>query len=50
MKKKFIKRFAHSIQSKGSLRGGNRACLCPDLTYHVNCCDGSLFAQGVGQG
>ena len=28
--------------------GGTRACLCPDLTYHVECCDGSLHAQGVG--
>lgn len=29
--------------------GGNRACLCEDNTYHLNCCDGSNYAQGVGK-
>lgn len=26
-----------------------RACLCWDQnTYHVDCCDGSRYAQGIG--
>ena len=29
--------------------GGNRACLCWDEeTYRIECCDGSLRAQGIG--
>lgn len=31
-----------------SPQGGDRGCLCPDGTYSVNCCDGSLEAQGIG--
>tara|TARA_R100000742_G_C4249434_1_gene67921 strand:- start:608 stop:757 length:150 start_codon:yes stop_codon:yes gene_type:complete len=26
-----------------------RGCLCDDNTYHVDCCDGSLWGQGVGK-
>tara|TARA_A100001201_G_scaffold61186_1_gene58385 strand:- start:304 stop:534 length:231 start_codon:yes stop_codon:yes gene_type:complete len=30
--------------------GSNRACLCWDEeTYHIDCCDGSLHAQGIGK-
>ena len=25
-----------------------KACLCKNGTYHVDCCDGSLHAQGIG--
>ena len=29
--------------------GGNRACLCWDeKTYRIECCDGTLRAQGIG--
>ena len=28
--------------------GGKKACLCPDNTYSRDCCDGSLWAQGIG--
>ncbi len=32
-----------------SPRGKKRGCLCKDkLTYSKKCCDGSFFAQGVG--
>ena len=32
-----------------SPKGGNRACLCWDEnTYSIECCDGSLRAQGIG--
>lgn len=34
--------------SRTSPRGGKRGCLCPDGTYSVECCDGSLEAQGIG--
>ena len=30
--------------------GGTRACLCKDKnTYSKKCCDGTLWAQGIGQ-
>jgi hypothetical protein len=30
--------------------GGSRGCLCKDeLTYSIECCDGSLWAQGIGR-
>ena len=28
--------------------GSKKACLCPDSTYSRDCCDGSLWAQGIG--
>ena len=31
-----------------SPKGGNRGCACADGTYSIDCCDGSLQAQGVG--
>lgn len=35
--------------STTSPKGGKRGCLCPDgKTYHRDCCDGSLQAQGIG--
>lgn len=34
--------------SRTSPQGGNRGCLCEDGTYSIECCDGSLQAQGVG--
>lgn len=31
-----------------SPKGGNRACLCKDGKYSVDCCKGELINQGVG--
>jgi len=34
----------------GTRAGGSRACLCPDgQDYSIECCDGSLWAQGIGR-
>lgn len=34
---------------KVSPTNGKRACLCKDKnTYSIECCDGSLWAQGIG--
>jgi len=35
-------------ESLTSPQGGNRGCICEDGTYNVNCCDGTLQAQGIG--
>lgn len=34
--------------SRTSPKGGSRGCLCDDNTYHKDCCDGSMMAQGIG--
>lgn len=34
--------------SKSSPKGGKRGCLCKDGKYSIECCDGSLQAQGIG--
>jgi hypothetical protein len=35
--------------SKSGVNGGNRACLCKHKdTYSRKCCDGGLWAQGIG--
>lgn len=31
-----------------SPKGGSRGCLCEDNRYSIECCDGSLQAQGIG--
>ncbi len=37
------------IPARSSQNGGQRACLCPDtLNYSRQCCDGSIWAQGIG--
>lgn len=37
------------IPARSSQNGGQRACLCPDEnTYSRECCDGSIWAQGIG--
>jgi|TARA_R110000787_G_scaffold72267_3_gene161182 hypothetical protein len=37
------------IPARISQNGGQRACLCPDtLDYSRACCDGSIWAQGIG--
>ena len=36
--------------SRTSPENDRRACLCPDgRSYHRDCCDGSLQAQGIGR-
>ena len=35
--------------SKTSPIGGRRGCLCDDNTYHPDCCDGTIHAQGIGK-
>lgn len=34
--------------SRTSPKGGSRGCICEDNTYHKDCCDGSMMAQGIG--
>jgi len=34
--------------SRTSPKGGSRGCICDDNTYHKDCCDGSMIAQGIG--
>jgi hypothetical protein len=37
------------IPSRTSPKGSSRGCLCKDKnTYSRECCDGSLWAQGIG--
>jgi hypothetical protein len=36
--------------SRTSPKNSRRGCLCKDqLTYDRKCCDGSLWAQGIGR-
>lgn len=28
--------------------GGDRACACEDGSYSLDCCDGTIRAQGIG--
>lgn len=40
----------NSTPSRTSPKDDRRACLCKDKnTYHKKCCDGSLWAQGIGR-
>jgi len=51
--KKRVKKFSdnpNSTPSNSSPKGGKRGCLCANNTYHVDCCDGTLKAQGIGKG
>tara|TARA_R100001460_G_scaffold24464_4_gene49146 strand:- start:823 stop:984 length:162 start_codon:yes stop_codon:yes gene_type:complete len=43
-RKKPFKNLAHN-----SPKNSRRGCLCKDSTYHVDCCDGTLHAQGIGK-
>ena len=36
--------------SSTSPKNSRRGCLCKDNSYNVKCCDGTLRAQGIGQG
>ena len=35
--------------SRSSPQGVEYGCLCPDNSYHPDCCNGDIYAQGVGQ-
>ena len=35
-------------KARSSRAGGKRGCICPNGTYSSKCCDGSLWAQGIG--
>lgn len=35
-------------ESRTGILGGTKACLCKDNTYSIDCCNGSLTAQGFG--
>ena len=35
--------------SRTSPKNSKRGCLCADNKYRVECCDGSLQAQGIGK-
>ena len=44
-----MKKYEHTTPSRTSPKGGNRGCLCKDgKSYHIDCCDGTLHAQGIG--
>jgi len=41
-------RYSFKTPGTSSPRNSSRGCLCENNTYHVDCCDGSLMAQGIG--
>ena len=45
--KRFIKKIYNYYRTT-SPQDDTRACLCEDNTYRIECCDGSLQAQGIG--
>ena len=47
-RRRILKNIFSGKTSRTSPTGGKRGCLCKDSTYHVDCCDGSLLAQGIG--
>ena len=43
------KKNMNKTPSYTSPKNSSRACLCKDTdTYSIKCCDGSLWAQGIG--
>ncbi len=48
--KKPVRRRKKATVSRTSPKNGRRGCLCPDgTTYSIDCCDGTLEAQGIGK-
>jgi hypothetical protein len=43
------KRRKNSAPSYTSPIRSDKGCLCDDNTYHPDCCDGTLWGQGVGK-
>lgn len=48
MIRKLIRKIGFKTPGRSVPRGRKRGCLCEDNTYHRDCCDGSLQAQGIG--
>ena len=48
-KAKKKKRRKNATVSKTSPTNSRRGCLCEDNTYHIDCCDGTIHAQGIGK-
>ena len=48
-RRQIISQRSNATKSKTSPTTQNRACLCPDNTYHKDCCNGDLRAQGIGK-
>lgn len=42
------KEITNQTASISSPTGVERGCVCADNTYHVDCCNGGLQAQGIG--
>lgn len=43
------KRRKNPFPSRTSPIRSTKGCLCDDGTYKIECCDGTMFAQGVGK-
>jgi hypothetical protein len=44
-----LKETIKQTPSRSSPKSSKRGCLCKDtLKYSVKCCDGSIWAQGIG--
>jgi|TARA_B100000768_G_scaffold129512_1_gene120120 hypothetical protein len=51
MKRRRIEKVPDGRKSKFTPTGGKRGCLCSDnKTYSKKCCNGSIYAQGIGKG
>jgi len=49
MRRKEKRKRGFVTPSRTSPTGSRRGCLCQDDTYHTECCDGSIHAQGIGR-
>ena len=47
--KKNVRKRKDNTPSRTSPNGGRRGCLCDDNTYSIECCDGTIYAQGIGK-
>lgn len=47
-KKKPPKTSPNNTRGRATGKGGRRACLCEDNTYHPDCCEGYLLNQQIG--
>ena len=43
------KRRKNPFPSRTSPIRSTKGCLCDDGTYKIECCDGTMFAQGIGK-
>ena len=39
----------NNLPGRTSPKSSKKGCLCDDNTYHVDCCDGTVHAQGIGK-